>query len=76
MARDRIVSGLSRAVLVVEAGEKSGTLDTVRQARRQGRWVLAIPGSPGTDLILGQGAERWDPDGVDLDAWSERLRMG
>jgi DNA processing protein len=73
MARDRIVSGLSRAVIVVEAGERSGTLDTVRQARRQGRLVLAVPGSPGTDLVLAQGAERLEPDSVDLDALSCRL---
>ncbi len=73
MARDRIVSGLSRAVIVVEAGEKSGSLDTAEKARRQGRPVLAVPGSPGTDLLLQQGAEALDPAAADLDGLVRRL---
>ncbi len=56
MARDRIISGLSRAVIVVEAGEKSGSLDTAFKARRQSRLVLAVPGSPGTDQLIASGA--------------------
>jgi DNA processing protein len=68
MARDRIISGLSRAVIVIEAGEKSGSLDTAAKAVKQGRWVYAVPGSAGTDQLIAGGARVIDPASLDFDA--------
>jgi len=73
MARDRIVSGLSRAVIVVEAGEKSGSLDTAAKARKQGRVVFAVPGSAGTDQLIASGARRLEPDALDFDALADEI---
>ena len=60
--RNRIIAALSRAVVVVEAGTKSGALITVDHALDLGREVLAVPGSvesplaQGTNAMLGDGA--------------------
>lgn len=62
LARNRIVSGLADAIVVVEAARRSGTLSTVTHALEQGRDVFAVPGnitsvlSVGPNRILQQGA--------------------
>jgi DNA processing protein len=73
MARDRIISGLSRATIVIEAGEKSGSLDTASKAIKQGRLVYAVPGSAGTDQLIAGGAQRIDPTTVDFDQLAAAL---
>jgi DNA processing protein len=74
MARDRVVSGLSRAVIVVEAAEKSGSLDTAAKAKRQGRLLFAVPGSAGTDWLIAQGAEGISLQSDVLDRLVQRVR--
>lgn len=78
--RNRIISGLADAIVVIEAKEKSGTLITVERALEQGKNVYAIPGrlndrlSYGCNRLIAQGAGIiWDMDEFVNEVYSRSL---
>lgn len=56
VGRNGLIAGLADAVVVVEAQPGSGTMHTARAAHELGRLVAAVPGSPGCEALIAQGA--------------------
>jgi DNA processing protein len=65
LSRNRVLVGSAVAVVVVEAGLRSGSMSTGCMALELGRRVLAVRGSPGTAALIERGARGLDPRGAD-----------
>lgn len=70
IARNELIAALADAVVVVEADIKSGSLSTAQAARKLGKKLGAIPGSPGTSRLLATGAALVE-EGIDVIAMLE-----
>ena len=74
IARNRITSGLSRAIVVVQSGEDSGSMSTARRGVQQGRTVFAVVGGDaGCEQLIEAGAQAVEPESIDWDQFADRL---
>jgi DNA processing protein len=73
-ARNRVISGLATAVLVIQSPRKGGAMITAQKAEQQGRLLMAVPGSPGTDQLIQKGAVSLDLAIIDFDQLAHTIR--
>lgn len=75
-SRNRLVVAASAAVLVVQAGLRSGSIQTGRHALRRGRKVVVVTGTPGAAELARRGALRIDPHADPAEAMARVLAGG
>src|SRR5258708_5382847 len=56
LARNQLIAGLSKAIVVIEGEKRSGSISTANHAANLGIEVFAVPGSPATDFLIENGA--------------------
>ncbi len=76
LARDRLLAALGGAVVVIEARARGGSLVTAAHAARLGRPVFAMPGTPGCDALLAEGARPMGQGQEDLAAIASAIAQG
>lgn len=74
VARNRLISGLSRAVIVIETATDGGAMYCAEFARQQHRLLFAVPGSSGCDTLIANGAISLDPTSLDMDYLALQIR--
>jgi DNA processing protein len=74
MTRDRVISGLARGTIVVQAEKESGSMDTASRARKQSRLIFAVRGGgAGAEQLLRGDAFEIDANALDWDALIAKL---
>jgi DNA processing protein len=82
LSRNRLIAALSRATVIVEAGTRSGSLNTARHATELGRPLMAVPGpvtseqSAGTNALIRDGRARLITNAKDIPPLQTLLRTG
>lgn len=74
VARNRLITGLSCALIVMETDLDGGAMYAAEFARKENRPLFALPGSAGCDALIAHGAHPLDPVNLDLDYLALHLR--